>query len=362
MMRVVPMAFGAVPMIALCVAAASVQAFELTPKPTKSEAAVAMRDYGISFRLSYPVVSFGLHTFSTPVHEALTQLAYDCTNSIDDCLDIDLDYAQSGVLAGVRWNDDPPFQFANGQGKYSGCPSVGGSATVSFALRTTCWLNHFRDVAAIADAKPGTYVHGGGTLLARTHFGDLQFLHSMASTPGTSAVETKRRIMMWAEFTWRVQSGGNDFISQSTPMGHVPVEGLAEFFPANEARTVADLFTLGRPWLRHQLGDVAFGSLLHMVEDSYAGGHAARRTSTAGSCADSEILSFHTYAGQDKAAHKARDGLDAARKKLQLTSSLKSLVKMRDDRLSWSAVRPFLSDCVFPLTTNALPSSTEVSD
>lgn len=344
------------------IAAISVEAFELSPKPTKSEAAIAKRDYGIGFRLGYPVVSFGLHTFSIPVHEALTQLAYDCTNTIDDCLDINLDYAQSGVLAGVRWNDDPPFQFASGQGKYSGCPPVGAPSTVSFALRTTCWLNHFRDVSAIADAKPDAYTYGAGTLLARTHFGDLQFLHSMASIPGTSAVETKRRIMVWAEFTWRVQAGGSDFISQITPMGQVPVEGLADFFPSTEARTVADLFTVGRPWLRHQLGDVAFGSLLHMVEDSYAGGHAQRRQAAADGCADSEIVSFHTYAGQDKTAHKSKDTLDAARRKLQVIASLKSLIKMRDDRWAWSSVRPFLSDCVFALAPDALHSSTDVSD
>lgn len=340
----------------------SSDAFELTPKPTKSEEAVAKRNYGITFRTAYPVVNFGLQTFSTPVHEALTQLAYDCEHTVDDCLDINLDYAQSGILAGVRWNDDPPFQFASGQGKYSGCPSGSSGITVSFALRTTCWLSHFRDISAISDIRPEAYTRGAGTMLARSHFGDLQFLHSMASRRGESPAETKRRIMMWAEFTWRVQAGRPEFIPPETRVGQVPVEGFGDFFSVRELRTVADLFTVGRPWLRHQLGDIAFGSLLHMIEDSYSGGHVQRRPSTAGSCADSAIVSFHTYAGQDKAEHKSRDTLEAARQKLQLISSLKSLIKMRDERWNWSSVEVFLSECVFAVAADALPAGSNVSD
>ena len=120
-------------------------AFELSPIPTKAEIFRAKRDYGILFRVNYPVVEFGIHQFSTPVHEALTQLGYDCDDTIEHCADINLDFAGSGVLAGIRWNDDPPFQFKAGLGRYPGCPTTKEkSSTISFALRTNCWYAHFK--------------------------------------------------------------------------------------------------------------------------------------------------------------------------------------------------------------------------
>lgn len=334
--------------------------FELSPLPTKSERHMAKKQYGIKFRTLFPIIDFGLHTFSTPVHETLAQLGYDCGSTVDDCTDLDLDFANTGVIAGVRWNDDPPFQFKEGQGKYKDCPAA--TQTVSFALSTRCWVSHFKDVSAIADANPETYTTGNGTMLSRTHFGDLQFLHSMATLQNISPYTTKAKIMMWAEFTWRVQSGAIDRIRADTRTGAVPVEGFIEHFPANEQRTVTDLFTVGRPWLRHQLGDIAFGSLIHIVEDSFAGGHADRRLSNNSECNIPEIVEFHTYAGQDKKSHKDHDSLDAAKNKLVVVEVIKQLVWMRDNHSTWAEVKPYLDNCVFRLAADAKHSSTNVSD
>jgi hypothetical protein len=337
--------------------------FELSPIPTKSEIFRAKRNYGVSFRAKYPLVEFGIHLFSTPVHEALTQLGYDCDESIDACSDVNLDFANSGVIAGVRWNDDPPFQFGKGQGRYRGCPTPKEKAiTISFALRTDCWYAHFKDVASLAERNPDRFRTGTGTLLARTHFGDLQFLHGMARVVGESPQETKAAIMMWAEFTWRVQTGSSDFIRGSTRTGSVPVEGFQVFFPTNERRTVAELFTVGRPWLRHQLGDVAFGSLLHLVQDSFAGGHTKRQPATTGGCSSTEIVEFHTYPGQEKTAHIRADSIDSAKKKLALLESIRTLIEFRNDKKSWDEVKPFLDNCVFPLAADARPSTTTVDD
>ncbi len=355
--RLIAIAVGAV----LLLGTPAAQGFELTPLPTNSERREARRMSKIEFRLSFPLVEFALHSFSTPVHEAITQAGFDCEGGIDTCTDLELDFAPRGVIAGVRWNDDPPFQFGDGQGRYAGCPNS-RTSTISFALRTRCWYNHFKDVAAIAEANPEAYTGGSGTMLARSHFGDLQFLHAMAPRVGTPAQDTKAKIMMWAEFAWRVQSGGADFIAATTRTGAVAVAGFQDHFPKREERSVSDLFTVGRQWLRHQLDDIAFGSLLHMIEDSFAGGHVARGGPPAAGCAAAPIVAFHTYAGQDKAAHKLHDDLDHAQTKASLIEVLRELVGRRDTNQSWAEVRPYLDECVFRLADDAGDASTAVDD
>lgn len=44
-------------------------------------------------------------------------------------------------------------------------------------------------------------------LLQRFHFGDLQFLHAVASRDGETAGQTQQSVMMWEEFTWKVAIG-----------------------------------------------------------------------------------------------------------------------------------------------------------
>lgn len=334
--------------------------FDLTPLPTQGEILAAKKKYGIIFRLKFPIVEFGIHQFSTSVHEALTQLGHGCVGTIEECLDVNLDFANTGIIAGVRWNDDPPFRFKKGHGRYSSCPKKEKQSTISFALNMNCWLDHFKDVSAKADKNPDTYSTGYGTLLARTHFGDLQFLHAMAVKSGVQPRDTKAKLLMWAEFTWRVQSSGSDYIPPKTTTGAVSINGFQKHFPEREERTISNLFTLGRPWLRLQMGDIVFGSLLHMVEDSFAGGHVTRRPVPAQECNVPEIVEFHTYAGQDKKAHKDRDSLDDAKTKIALLEVLKELVHRRNERQSWAKIRPYLDKCVFRLATDATDSSAEI--
>jgi hypothetical protein len=357
----------------LCIyaGAQAARAFELTPSPTKAERLIAKTAYGIKFRLLFPIVDFATHQFSDQVHEGLTQMAYECPlGSLGACADANLDIAGFGVIVGVRWNDDPPFQFLPGQGRYSGCPAeTNPPRTVSFALTVDCWLKHFRDVSRKADENPDSYTTGTGTLLARTHFGDLQFLHSMAATKGVSAQETRDKILMWSEFMWRVQSTNEDRIAQSTMMGKVPVLGLQAHFPAKEERTIEDLFTVGRPWMRLHMRDIAFGSFLHMVQDSFAGGHVTRRARVDTSCWVPEIVEFHTYVGQDRDSHKSRDSLAAASVRIApiprattLLEVMRELVSRRIALEPWSAVRPYLADCVFRIAADAGRSTTTVGE
>ena len=184
----------------------------------------------------------------------------------------------------------------------------------------------------------------------------------MASRLNETPSDTKTKVLMWSEFMWRIQASEPDFIRLDTKLGEVPVVGMSRHFPPSEQRSVSDLFTVGRPWLRHQMSDIAFGSLMHVIQDSFSGGHTFRRTRTVVGCARSEIVNFHTYAGQDKARHKVADGIERARDKGELVEVLRVLLNMREQRKEWTAVAAYLSDCVFKLADDASPASTDVSE
>lgn len=350
-----------------CCLAMNAQAFELILKPTSTEAKRAKMQSGISFRVKYPAAMGLVHAFADPVHEGLAHLAYECPLDFRDCADSELDSAPGGVIIGLRWNDDPPFQFAKGQGKYKACRSyVAKGLTVSYALAFDCWLRHFQDVKGKAASNPAPLAAGQGTMLARSHFGDLQFLHAMASDVGVPASVTQSKIMMWAEFTWRIQSRDRtERIAANTRMGQVPVTGMSAHFPETEERTVELLFGLGRTWVRHQLPDIAFGSLLHMLQDSFAGGHTKRRVVSGDGCGIPVIVQFHSYVGQPDADHKERDGIDRATAKVTdgaLLQSQRELIRLRDEGATWKEVRPYLNDCVFRVAVDAEDSTSAVSD
>ena len=117
----------------------------------------------------------------------------------------------------------------------------------------------------------------------------------------------------WAEFAWRVAEGKYKL---ETTLKSVEIPMWQDHF-AN-GQNVQDLLTLGRPWLRPHIGEVAFGSLLHVVQDSFAKGHVTRREPVAGTrCAAGiapafgAILEFHSYANQDHQRHKDADSVEA---------------------------------------------------
>jgi len=99
------------------------------------------------------------------------------------------------VIYGVRWNDLPPFKLLPDEGN---CTYLGKSCIVSqtirFSTQPLCWYCLFKDAEKKAQIKPivgcskaqGTF---HGNVMTRSHFGDLQFLHAMASEKGVHLVQ-----------------------------------------------------------------------------------------------------------------------------------------------------------------------------
>lgn len=337
-------------------------AWKLSPSGTEQERKVSALTAGRWERAVNSLAARGIDRFTESVHEEITQKIYGCEGDGEACASGDMLYASPYVIAGVRWNDDPPFRLDIGEGTQTDCKT---SETIRVTTQPLCWVQLFQDAERRARSGRPLAAAGGASLLARSHFGDLQFLHAMAGRDGETAYETRRRLMMWAEFTWRTSLGEYRLDRQ---LREVPIGGMAGFFGHSEWR-VQDLFTLGNPPLRRYVHEVAFGSLLHAVEDSFAKGHVEREEGVAGAtCAHTarlpmpgRVREFHSYVGQDSDRHGRYD--TAASLKAHLLAERPNVVdvgralrELNDARTPWEQARAYL-ECIFALADPQRPAS-----
>lgn len=342
--------------LAICCSMAAcaqlVFAYKLSPSGTRLDQSVAKKYSSTFERAILRVAGKGVIHFTEPVHEEISNRIFGCQGDDDLCGDPDSDFAGPFVLAGVRWNDDPPFRLEEGEARNTSCKIT---ETIRFTTQPICWARLFRDAEKKATEGKSPNAESRTSLLARSHFGDLQFLHAMASKDGEPAADTKKRIMMWAEFTWKVSRGDYGL---DTKLKEVNIEGFDQFFGRTEWR-VQDLFALGNPVLRRRIKDVAFGSLLHMVEDSFAKGHV-ERAGFGETCpgmtdrvAPGGIKEFHSYINQDSGKHGNYDSRNAfvehwTADRPTVIEVGQVLLDHQERRSTWEEVKPYV-ECVFAL-------------
>ncbi len=150
-------------------------------------------------------------------------------------------------LHGALWNDDP-------------------AGLLDPRSDDLTWCRHFR--AAQTRARQGHVAGPRDALLDRSHFGDLQALHGLATRAGESAHTTYERIIAWIELSYRVGTGE---IRGDTRLGDAPVTGLRTLFPDTQ-ETVAGLLHAGPA---DNVQARALGSLLHVLQDLVGAGHSA---------------------------------------------------------------------------------------
>jgi hypothetical protein len=280
--------------------------------------------------------------FATPVHEEITRLGYTCDPAANDCTKIDDGKAPDSVLQGVQWNDNPPFKLRPWQLNIA--PMCAGLLIQLPNSWPGCWGLVFGS-AETAAAPPDDHVTFGpdAPILQRSHFGDMQFLHAMAPDDEPANV-THDKVMAWAHFAWDVSS---QHVAPTVVVSTPAAGSGAQFFPAEYyGMDVSSLFTLGTvPHSKERVEAMALGSLLHMIEDSFARGHVNRESPNApGGHWPGRIVEFHSYAHQDHALHAAADDRSAFEKQ-----ETKGLVIEAVNRVlalkgkDWSAVEPVLS-------------------
>jgi hypothetical protein len=335
-----------------------VAAHKLATHSTPEERKLAGISSGFFADIERRVAQWSLYAFTEPVHEEITNRIYGC--DADICAGSEAAAAPAPVLAGVRWNDDPPFRMSSSQARDTKCKVT---ETIRFETQPGCWVTLFMD--ANKGAAGGKKYGPGDAMLYRTHFGDLQFLHAMASRDGEIAGDTKKHIMGWFEFTWRTSLGE---YTLDTRLREIDNPTIQFAFGHSEWRLL-DLFTQGASGgLRRRLDDVAFGSLLHTLQDSYAEGHAAREESSGSrQCVGSgitvtapgAIVEFHAYNHQDHSAHADADSRAAFVRRMQEPGDVvemgRALVQARDRKLPWSEVEPVF-DCLLTLQRPEAPA------
>ncbi len=260
-----------------------------------------------------PAAEIVVSSIINPVHEELTikTLFFVRDTRMPGFELIDDDLIKK-VIRGVRWNDDP-LNFLPDNPRQ--------------------WLLNFEHASKIADRITENF-----DLFYRSHHADLQFLHAMASNEEESAQFTRDAIMSWIEFTYKVASG-------YIPI-HTPFKQLQKFLTSKAGKVFKKYFTQqGRrlnwtpaylfslkcsrevtlpsafgeldcsqtEWLADKKGiqNIALGSLLHVIQDSFSDSHVSRNPDYDGNYSlihgRSAIQTFNTYKKQSIRLHRGAD-------------------------------------------------------
>lgn len=346
-------------LVLLALSAVSADAFAIRPTGTERGDRIMYFKIPALFRIWYPEASsIATELFTTPVHERATHIIYGCDDAKEECAGNEgsVLYAPAAVLAGNQWNDNPPFQLTSTRTYF--CKKYIGT-TIRAPYFLECWYLLFRD--AEKRAEKGEYFDADSetVLLYRVHFGDMQFLHSMASRDGEEARITKEKIMMWAEFTYKLATGK---IDKGIELRKIGIPGMETLFK-NRGWTAQQLFTRGDPTYRGEqdFRDFVFGSLLHLIQDSFSISHVERDEPSGAKCPAlpdqdkaGKILSFHAYANQNKRKHADADKQDAlsihlAEKQPNCVEVGKVLKAYFEQQRPWEEVKEYL-ECLFELS------------
>ncbi len=158
-----------------------------------------------------------------PVHETITERALKNAGLIAPNEKYS-DQPAWDFTRGVFWNDDPEcLLFKSNADSLPLTSSVWGG--ISF-------LRAFKQTASLAK-QPGTTLGSDARLLVRSHFGDLQFLHAMATRDGEDPRQTLTWILEWAEFAYAVATRPE---LAAMRVCDVPLPQVRRWFPVKCAR------------------------------------------------------------------------------------------------------------------------------
>lgn len=288
-----------------------------------------------------------------PVHEIMTVLAYDCHQDPSKCAGKEVAWKRTNLkqklgrlLDGVEWNDDPTLKLHGGLSAVKWAVFMGDADKIARCRRL---------------ARPGQTckaIDASYDLLYRSHYGDLQFVHAMASTPDEPADVTRAKVLLWAEYTYKLAIG---VIAPDRPLSEI-AEVDVDAYLQRGSWTSRLLFTRDKPDMRNDTPKVALGSLLHMVQDSFSDAHAHRQLSCNKlAIRKGAIEEFHIYSLQAAAEHAKADVMpdwlaaSALGEGNPVTASA-WLIRFALEGKAWEEVRGWLTDNVFALSNQARPS------
>ena len=204
--------------------------------------------------------------FHQPIHESLTLAALINGNfgvaqgtTVHNASDHDWEY-----IRGAVWNDDPDCLLFD--------DSAGNNHTYSEVFWVLWLAKYTRGESEWNNLTSSRFRNPTG----RSHYGDLQFLHSMASQSGEPPQETKRKLMVWLEVMYKL-ANGEDGITADTEIGSTKI---SEFCPMLSLppsfKPLHYLLSKESPFQGKDIGRRAIGIIFHIIQDSYAIGHTKR--------------------------------------------------------------------------------------
>lgn len=306
-----------------------------------------------------------------PIHEKLTLKAIAAAQIEED---YKTDAFLEGIVAGIRWNDDPLNMVRH---------------------RPQDWYASYTD-----SCDDPEEIDPDWDLLYRTHCGDMQFLHAMASSKKETAGQTKERILMWLEFTFKVASGQIDKDWSFRSMGNYLETRSATLFKEilmNNGKTrdmwqPEWIFTLNcdrrfsfmamiSRWRLTELScsdnnnksteqliqNIALGSLIHVLQDSFSGSHVLRIDPAGVGLSKlagvGKVVQFGNYAMQAKDSHDKADlsfSEDDHTKGFDLTNVTARIIELAvqqraDKRERWGEAEQLFDNLFEVVDTNKLP-------
>ena len=335
---------------------------------------------GEGFQIEGP---FDIHE---AIHETITLAALvNSTVGVPATTELGKDQAVNEFMRGVIWNDDPAVLMFDEDEDDNWNFSTGISWTFNF-LRAKY-----------------TDTNNKANLTGRSHFFDLQFLHAMAAKTGEKPQDTLAQIMLWAEAMYRLSIGED--VNPDDRLDAVPVTSTASgtgttylfknlFTDESDPKGTETLRTLlarDTACKSLQLRRRAIGSLLHVIQDSYARGHVRRALTNPGDLVPGQddifkpgtyglwgdVENFHSYKGQDPAAHDRYDkvpegmaldtaNLDSFNELSGARDAIAAAIKILDffrSGVAWAAAggpKEFLENTVFKLSATVSDADSEV--
>lgn len=307
-----------------------------------------------------------------PIHENIAIAAFIRSNLIfPKALTYNnINHKQWEYFRGMIWNDDPSCLLFN--------RSVDDNRSFGKGVD---WYREFK----VGDKNGMTQ---------RSHFGNLQFLHSMGCSEGEQPQDTRDRILKWLGIMYKLACGGQG-VKELDPVGNHFPEHFNNKTDPSKGTTMRDLITASTPEYKAvEISKRALGVCMHAIQDSFAIGHVQRRLLNPWDVAGRSswynyvyfkpgttgrwgpILSFHTYGSQDSDRHSFYDGVeDGDMPDPRNLDSFNHLNGARDaieaclmlinafaDKKPWEEVRAALVETVFRLDKDARPCNSGVDE
>lgn len=278
-----------------------------------------------------------------PVHEMVTRDARElfwkkCDENNNIKLLCGLEHKHpatinDSIIRGVWWNDDP------GQDLYR--------------LRQIEWIMDMREAKKRA-RDPKYTIDSKYYTVYRSHYGDMQFLHAMASEEDELSRDTKEKMYLWLEFVYRIALGE---IKHDDKFSEINLAISNHYFPNKQDWEIfwelQPRYHLKKRALDFKLHGL--GSFLHVIQDSYSKAHVKRDYSKTSDCPAGGVVSFNSYINQDDKKHKNEDTLETLKQNnfngfgpVEASAEIMYLLNSNAD---WdNEVVPYLDQNIFCLT------------